>query len=147
MVGWLRKQQNDFNFTKIYSTNYAIGRAMAQAVSRQPLTTEAWVRTQVGSCGICDGQSGTGHVSLRVFRFSPVTIIPPWLSMLIYNVRDEQKARWPQFRDIASSHQHEQCEHVKVLRWTVYKNYKKQHSLGKGSEVEILALLWTELSC
>jgi hypothetical protein len=36
------------------------GRAMAQAVSRLPLTTEARVRSQVSPCGICGGRSGTG---------------------------------------------------------------------------------------
>jgi hypothetical protein len=36
------------------------GRAMAQAVSRRPLTAEARVRSRVSPCGICGGQSGTG---------------------------------------------------------------------------------------
>jgi hypothetical protein len=36
------------------------GRAVAQAVSRRPLTSEAGVRARVNACGICDGQSGTG---------------------------------------------------------------------------------------
>jgi hypothetical protein len=36
------------------------GRAMAQAVSRRPPTTEARVRSPVSPCGICGGQSGTG---------------------------------------------------------------------------------------
>jgi hypothetical protein len=36
------------------------GRAMAQAVSRRPLTAESWVRARVYPCGICGGQSGTG---------------------------------------------------------------------------------------
>jgi hypothetical protein len=35
------------------------GLAMAEAVSRRPLTAEARVRSLVGSCGICGGQSGT----------------------------------------------------------------------------------------
>jgi hypothetical protein len=35
------------------------GSAMAQAVSRGSLTTETQGRARVGSCGICDGQSGT----------------------------------------------------------------------------------------
>jgi hypothetical protein len=35
-------------------------RAMAQVVSRRPLTVEAWVRSRVSPCGICGGQSGTG---------------------------------------------------------------------------------------
>jgi hypothetical protein len=57
------------------------GRAMAQIVSRRPLTAEARVRTRVNPCGICGGQSGTGT------GFSPSSsvfpcqyIIPPSLS-------------------------------------------------------------------
>jgi hypothetical protein len=42
-----------------------LGRAMAQAVSRWPLTAEA----RVNPCGICGGQSGTGAGFLRVLRF------------------------------------------------------------------------------
>jgi hypothetical protein len=37
-----------------------MGRAMAQAVSRRPLNSEARVRSRVSPCGICGGQSGTG---------------------------------------------------------------------------------------
>jgi hypothetical protein len=33
---------------------------MAEAVTRRPLTMEARVRPEASSCGICDGQSGTG---------------------------------------------------------------------------------------
>jgi hypothetical protein len=36
------------------------GRAMAQAVSRRPLTAEAWVQSRFSPCGVCGGQSGTG---------------------------------------------------------------------------------------
>jgi hypothetical protein len=36
------------------------GRTMAQAVSRRPSTAEARVRSQLGPCRICGGQSGTG---------------------------------------------------------------------------------------
>jgi hypothetical protein len=47
------------------------GRAMIQAVSRRPITAEAWVRSRVSQCGICGGQSGneTG--------FSPSTSVFP----------------------------------------------------------------------
>jgi hypothetical protein len=41
-------------------TNHCTGRAMVQAVSRRPLTAEAWVRYRASPCGICGGQSGTG---------------------------------------------------------------------------------------
>jgi hypothetical protein len=36
-----------------------VGRAMAQAVSRRPLTAEARVRSRVSPCGIFGGQIGT----------------------------------------------------------------------------------------
>jgi hypothetical protein len=42
---------------------------MAQAVSCQPPTTEARVRSRVSLCGICGGQSGTGA------GFSPSTSV------------------------------------------------------------------------
>jgi hypothetical protein len=50
---------------------------MAQAVSRRPLTAEAWVRFRLGPCGICGGQSGTGT------GFSPSTSVFP-LSISFY---------------------------------------------------------------
>jgi hypothetical protein len=51
------------------------GRAMAQAVSRRPLITEARLRTRISPYGICGEQSGTGTgFSLRVLRFSAVSI-------------------------------------------------------------------------
>jgi hypothetical protein len=38
---------------------------------------------------------------LRVLTISPVNMIPPWLSIFIYNLVDEQQARWwLQFRDV-----------------------------------------------
>jgi len=33
-------------------------------LSAQPLTTEAWVCSQVSPCGICSGQSGSGQIFL-----------------------------------------------------------------------------------
>jgi hypothetical protein len=53
------------------------GRAIAQAVSRWFPTTAARVRSQVRSCGICGGQSGTGAGFLRVLRFPMPILIPP----------------------------------------------------------------------
>jgi hypothetical protein len=60
---------------------------MAQAISRRSLTAEARVRARVGF--VVD-KVALGQVSLRVFRFHPVSIIPPWLSTLIYHVGFEQ---------------------------------------------------------
>jgi hypothetical protein len=48
-----------------------LGRAMAQVVSRRPLTLKAQVLARVNPCGICDGQSGTGT------RFSPSSSVFP----------------------------------------------------------------------
>jgi hypothetical protein len=53
------------------------GHAIAQAVSRWLSTTAAQVRSQVTSCGICGGQSGTGAGFLRVLRFPLSILIPP----------------------------------------------------------------------
>jgi hypothetical protein len=44
---------------------------MTQAVSRRPLPAEARVRSRVGPCGICGGQSGTET------GFSPSTSVFP----------------------------------------------------------------------
>jgi hypothetical protein len=52
------------------------GRVIAQAVSRWLPTVAAQVRTQVRSCGIRGGQSGTGAGFLRVLR-SPLPILIP----------------------------------------------------------------------
>jgi hypothetical protein len=52
---------------------------MVQEVSHWPVTTEAWVSLR----GICGGHSGTGRGFTSSFRFSTVSIIPPWLSVLI----------------------------------------------------------------
>jgi hypothetical protein len=50
---------------------YWRGRAMAQAVSRRPLTAESRIRARVNPCGICDGESGTGT------GFSPSSSVFP----------------------------------------------------------------------
>jgi hypothetical protein len=56
-----------------------MGRAVAQAVSRRPLTAEARVRSRVVPCGICGGRSVTGT------GFSPSSTGPPlkWKSRKI----------------------------------------------------------------
>jgi hypothetical protein len=58
---------------------------MAQAVTRRPLTAEAQIRAWFNRCVLCGGKSGTGTV-IRVFRVSPVNIIPSWLSILVYHM-------------------------------------------------------------
>jgi hypothetical protein len=54
-----------------------LGRAIAQAVSRRLPTAAIQLRAQVRSCGICDGQSGTGASFLRVLRFPLPSLFPP----------------------------------------------------------------------
>jgi hypothetical protein len=54
-----------------------LGRAIAQAVSRQLPTAAAWVRARFKSRGICDGHSGTGAGFLLVLRVPLPNLIPP----------------------------------------------------------------------
>jgi hypothetical protein len=54
-----------------------MGRAIAQAVSRWLPTAAVRVRSQVRSCGIFGGQSGTEAGFLRVLRFHLPILIPP----------------------------------------------------------------------
>jgi hypothetical protein len=56
---------------KFFLAKSPVGRAMAQAASRRPLTAEARLRSRVSPCGICGGQSGTGA------GFSPSTSVFP----------------------------------------------------------------------
>jgi hypothetical protein len=57
--------------------SFTKGRAIAQAVSRWLPTAAARVRSQVRSCRICGGQSGTEASFLRVLRFPLPILIPP----------------------------------------------------------------------
>jgi hypothetical protein len=54
-----------------------IGRAVSQFVCRWLPTAAARVRSQVKSCGICDGQSGTGVGFVRLLRIPLPSLIPP----------------------------------------------------------------------
>jgi hypothetical protein len=66
----------------VYAIKFSIGRAMAQAVSRRPLTAEARVRSRFSHVGFVVDKVALGQVSPRVFRFSPVNFIPPVLHYL-----------------------------------------------------------------
>jgi hypothetical protein len=55
------------------------GNAMAQVVSHRPLTAATWVHTEVNPVGFVVDKVALGQVFLRVLRFSPVNIIPPWV--------------------------------------------------------------------
>jgi hypothetical protein len=52
------------------------------------------------------GKSGTATGFSLSFSVSPVSIIPSWLSILIYHLVYKHQTQWPQFRDIVSSRQH-----------------------------------------
>jgi hypothetical protein len=51
-----------------------LGHAIVQEVSRW---LPVRIRSQVRSCGVCDGQSGTEEGFLRVLRFPLPILIPP----------------------------------------------------------------------
>jgi hypothetical protein len=53
------------------------GRAIVQGISHRLPTTVAWVWSQVKSCGICGGQSGTGAGCLQTLQFPLPVLIPP----------------------------------------------------------------------
>jgi hypothetical protein len=66
---------------------------MVQAVSCTPLTLEAWVQSQVTSCGIFGGQSGTGtgfSVSTLDFACQYHSSVAPYSSiyllLMLYNL-------------------------------------------------------------
>jgi hypothetical protein len=82
---------------------------MAQAISRRPLTAEAWVRTYISPYGICGGQSGNGTGFFPDFFGFPLSTSFHRGSPNSYHLEDEQQARcWQQFRDMVSPHRHEQ---------------------------------------
>jgi hypothetical protein len=77
-----REKQNISCPVHFFPCKSCDGRAMAQAVSRRPLTAEARVRSRISPCEICGEQSGTGTGFSPSCRFSPVNFIPPVLHYL-----------------------------------------------------------------
>jgi hypothetical protein len=59
------------------------GHAVAQAVSRQPFATKTGKAPGSVHVGIVVDKMALGQIFLRVFQFFPVSIIPPWPSILI----------------------------------------------------------------
>jgi hypothetical protein len=55
-------------------TRKVLGRAMAQVVSRRPLTAEERVRARANPCGICGGQSGNGTSFFSEFYGFPLSV-------------------------------------------------------------------------
>jgi hypothetical protein len=80
-----------------------------------------WPFTMGGSpCGICGVQNCTGTDFSPSSWFSPVNIIPPWLSIPIYHQGEEQQTCWwPQFRDIDLPNQHEHEQLFIFVRFQV----------------------------
>jgi hypothetical protein len=66
------------------------GCVMTHVVIRRPFTEKAWVHAWITPCGICGKQSGTGTVFLLVLWLCPFSVIPLWLSILIYYLGDEE---------------------------------------------------------
>jgi hypothetical protein len=54
---------------------------MAEEISRRLLTAEVRVRARISPFGICCEEISLGQGFLRVFRFSPVSIILSWLAL------------------------------------------------------------------
>jgi hypothetical protein len=73
---------------EVSNSKEELSHVVAQAVICQLLATEA----MASGCGIYGEQSGTGTSFLQVLQFSYVSIIPQWLSILVYRLVDEQYA-------------------------------------------------------
>jgi hypothetical protein len=92
---------------------FVSGRAMAQAVSRRPLTAEARVHARASSCGICSGQSGTGTGFKIDFRWQCHSTLAAHTHIM------SGMNQWSQFRVIVLPYRHEQREKCNQLKCIV----------------------------
>jgi hypothetical protein len=74
-------------------------------------------------------------------EFSPVDIIPPWFSMLVYHLGNEQYAHWwPQFRDVVSPHRRDHHYHrVKIMFDKLYEYQDRSHNILVNFEIQNLS--------
>jgi hypothetical protein len=75
----MKGQRFSFYVKPDFYVTSLLGRAMAQVVSRWPLTAEARVRARVNPCGICGWQSGTGTVFFSEFFGFPLSVYHSFL--------------------------------------------------------------------
>jgi hypothetical protein len=69
-----------FIYAYVTCTDFHLeGRALFYALIRRLLIAGTRVLSHVTLCEICGGQSGTGHVFIRVLQFTPDYIIPPMI--------------------------------------------------------------------
>ena len=71
-------------FDFLYNLRLKQGRALTQALSCRPLTTEESVPFQASSGGICGGQSGTWTGFTPSTSLSPVSFTPPMFNIHIF---------------------------------------------------------------
>jgi hypothetical protein len=109
------------------------GRAMAQAVSRRPLTAEVRFRAWLSPCVICCGRSDTGT------GFSPSSSVFPCQchsSMTPYSYNTwsmiSRPGLWPQFRDVVSPCRHERVYFLMSLFYLVY--YLSSFPMAKNKD-------------
>jgi hypothetical protein len=77
---------------------------MALAVSRRPITAEAWIQARVKPCGICGEEGGTGIGFSSSSSVSSVYDIPPSLYNLCHLGDDQYVRWWQQIRNVVSPH-------------------------------------------
>jgi hypothetical protein len=73
-----------------------VSRAIVRAFSRRLPTAAACVRSQIRSCGICEGRSGTGAGYLRVLRF-PCQFSFRWLFQIHLLQSGAKVKQWPTY--------------------------------------------------